>query len=94
MTVASAAVLLLLGLVGGFVAGLVGLGGAIVTIPLLLYVPPLFRLPALDMKTVAGITMAQVVVASTAGMLIHYRHRAVNTPLALLAGGKIGRAHV
>ena len=33
--------LLALGLGGGFLSGLLGLGGAIFMIPLLLYVPPL-----------------------------------------------------
>jgi uncharacterized membrane protein YfcA len=40
-----AAVLLALGVVGAFVSGLVGVGGAIVMIPLLLYGPPLLGLP-------------------------------------------------
>ena len=41
MTPAFAATLALLGFAGAFVSGLVGVGGAIVMIPLLYYVPPL-----------------------------------------------------
>lgn len=42
--------LLFLGLGGGFLSGLLGLGGAIFMIPLLLYVPPLLGVGLLDMK--------------------------------------------
>ena len=43
---------------GAFASGLVGVGGAIVMIPLLLYVPPLLGVGSLDIKLVAGVTMA------------------------------------
>ena len=42
------ATLLALGLGGGFLSGLLGLGGAIFMIPLLLYVPPLLGVGLLD----------------------------------------------
>ena len=54
MSPALAAVLLALGVVGAFVSGLIGVGGAIVMIPLLLYAPPLLGFPALDVKSVAA----------------------------------------
>ena len=57
MTVAFALTLLTLGFVGAFVAGLLGVGGAIVMIPLLLYAPPLLEVGTLDVKAVAGVTM-------------------------------------
>jgi len=37
----------------------VGVGGAIVVIPLLLYGPPLVGVGALDLRSVAAITMVQ-----------------------------------
>jgi uncharacterized membrane protein YfcA len=46
-----------LGLGGGFLSGLLGLGGAIFMIPLLLYVPPLLGVGHFDMKQVAAISM-------------------------------------
>src|SRR5262245_16298443 len=55
-------------------------------IPLLLYVPPALHVGALDMKAVAGVTMAQVCVAAFSGMLAHRRHRAVNVDLAWIGG--------
>src|SRR3989440_8406775 len=67
MTLALALTLLALGFVGAFVAGLLGVGGAVVMIPLLLYAPPLIEGGALDIKSVAGVTMTQVLVAAPAG---------------------------
>jgi uncharacterized membrane protein YfcA len=81
-----AAVLLALGVVGAFVSGLVGVGGAIVMIPLLLYGPPLLGLPVIDVKSVAAITMVQVWVAAVSGMIAHGRQRAVNRRLAMVGG--------
>lgn len=86
MTLAFAVTLLALGLLGAFVAGLLGVGGAIVMIPLLLYVPPLLDVGRLDMKSVAGVTMTQVLVATASGMLAHRRYGAVNTHLAWVGG--------
>src|SRR2546421_11652083 len=86
MTLALALTLLALGFLGAIVAGLVGVGGAIVMIPLLLYGPPLLGVGALDMRAVAGITMVQVFVASVSGMIAHGRHRAVNRRLAIVGG--------
>jgi uncharacterized membrane protein YfcA len=87
VSLAFAAVLLVLGAVGAFVSGLIGVGGAIVMIPLLLYVPPLLGVAALDIKHVAAITMVQVFVAAASGMIAHGRHRAINRRLALVGGG-------
>ena len=86
MSLAFAGVLFVLGAIGAFVSGLIGVGGAIVMIPLLLYVPPLLGVGALDIKSVAAITMVQVFVASVSGMIAHGRHRAVNRRLALVGG--------
>lgn len=78
--------LVVLSLAGAFVSGLVGVGGAIVMIPLLLYVPPLLDVGRLDVKTVTAVTMVQVFVAAASGMLAHRRRRAVRRDLALTGG--------
>ena len=75
-----------LGFVGGFVSGLVGVGGAIVMIPLLFYVPPLLAVGSLDIKLVAGATMAQVFAASLVGAWVHGRAAMVHASLALIGG--------
>jgi hypothetical protein len=80
------ATLAVLGLAGAFVAGLLGVGGAIVMIPLLLYGPPLLGVGALDVRAVAGVTMAQVFAAAVSGVVAHGRARAVHAELAWIGG--------
>ncbi|GBD31949.1 MAG: UPF0721 transmembrane protein YrkJ [Gemmatimonadales bacterium] len=82
----SDALLIALGFLGAMLAGLVGLGGAVVMIPLLLYVPPLLGQPALDIHTVAGITMVQVAAAGVAGLLGHLHHRPIRGRLVAVLG--------
>lgn len=86
MTPAFGLTLFALGFIGAFVSGLVGVGGAVVMIPLLLYVPPLLSVGALDIKLVAGVTMAQVLAAAVVGTWTHGRYAAVHRPLALTGG--------
>lgn len=86
MTVPFALTLTSLGFVGAFIAGMLGVGGAIVMVPLLLYAPPLLGLRELDMKAVSGITMVQVLAAAASGVVAHHRMRAVHGELAGLGG--------
>ncbi|MGC2425376.1 MAG: sulfite exporter TauE/SafE family protein [Nitrospirota bacterium] len=78
--------LILLGLGGGFLSGLLGLGGAIFMIPLLLYVPPMFGIGHLDMKQVAAISMVQVLAASVSGLIVHNKNKFVSKSLLLYMG--------
>jgi uncharacterized membrane protein YfcA len=71
---------------GAFVSGLVGVGGAIVMIPLLYYVPPLLGTGALPIQAVAGLSMTQVLAASVVGTWSHGRHALVHRRLALVGG--------
>jgi uncharacterized protein len=86
VTVPLALTLTSLGFVGASIAGLLGVGGAIVMVPLLLYGPPLLGLAGLDMKAVSGITMVQVLAAAGSGVIAHHRMRAVHGELAGLGG--------
>ena len=73
--------LVALGFGGGFLSGLLGLGGAIFMIPLLLYVPPLLGVGQLDMKQVAAVSMVQVLSASLSGLIVHNKNRFVSKSL-------------
>ena len=86
MTLAFLLTLSGLGVVGSFVSGFVGVGGAIVMIPLLYYVPPLLTVGSLDIKHVAGVTMTQVLAASIVGAWTHGRSAMVHRKLALVGG--------
>src|SRR5512135_603799 len=78
--------LVALGLGGGFLSGLLGLGGAIFMIPLLLYVPPALGVGQLDMKQVAAVSMVQVLSASLSGVIVHHKNKFVSKALLLYMG--------
>jgi len=71
-----------IGLVGGAVSGFLGIGGGIVTAPLLLYVPTALGLPPLSMHQVSGLTITQALFAGLAGALSHARRGTVDPGLA------------
>jgi uncharacterized membrane protein YfcA len=75
-----------LGFVGAFVAGLLGVGGAIIMIPLLLYVPPWLGVGSLGIATVAAISMTQVLFAALSGSLAHGKRGGVHRELAVTVG--------
>ncbi len=78
--------LFLLSLVGGFCAGLLGVGGAVVLIPLMYAVPQLVGVGALSMPEVAGISMLQVLAASITGCISHKRSGYTHMPIILAIG--------
>jgi uncharacterized membrane protein YfcA len=75
-----------LGMLSGFLSGLLGIGGGIVMAPLLLYVPPIFGLGPLPMRLVAGLTIVQGLVACFSGALTHRKFRFVSGKLTLWMG--------
>ncbi len=68
----------LLGLVAGFISGLLGIGGGIIMAPLLLYLPPLFCASVFSMQEVAGLTIVQGLTACVVGALTHRRFNFVS----------------
>ncbi|MBI5505934.1 MAG: sulfite exporter TauE/SafE family protein [Deltaproteobacteria bacterium] len=76
-----------LGFGGGVLSGLLGIGGGILMTPLLLFVPVACRLPALDMQTVAGLTIVQSLFAGLSGLASHRERGNVHFGLALWLGG-------
>ena len=78
--------LLVLGLIGGFLSGFVGVGGAVIMIPLMLTVPPLFGFDPLTMQVVSGLSMIQVVFSSFSGVMKHRQNKYVSVRLLLFVG--------
>ncbi len=78
--------LVALGLIGGFFSGLLGLGGSILMVPLLLFVPPWLGFPALDMKAVSAISIVQVFFSALSAVMVHRKNNAVSKPLILYMG--------
>ena len=82
--------LFFLSAVGGFFSGLLGVGGAVILIPLLRSVPPLVGAPELSMAQISGITMIQVLAASIVGFLGHRRGGTAHTRTVLTIGIPMG----
>jgi hypothetical protein len=78
-----------IGLIGGGLSGLLGIGGGIVTAPLLLYLPRSFGLEPLTMHVVGGLTISQALFASLFGSLGHWRSGNVDRRLAAVMSGVI-----
>ena len=93
MTVSLAITLLVLGLIGGFFSGWLGIGGGIIMAPLLLYVPQALGVyDGMDMKVVAGLTMLQSLFATGSGVIVHRKFQHVCRPLVLWMGAGITMA--
>lgn len=75
-----------IGFLAAFMSGLVGVGGAVLLIPLLLYVPPLAGLDAIPIKTVTGITIVQVTGGALSAGLAHLTDRRVDGHLFVIVG--------
>lgn len=86
MSIGLLATLASLGSLGGFAAGLLGVGGGVVMFPLLFYVPPALGLETLDAKSVAAVVVSQVFLSSLIGGAAHWRHGRVHRPLTLAGG--------
>jgi uncharacterized protein len=86
MSVALIVTLALLGAGGGFLAGLLGLGGGVLMFPLLYYVPPLLGLERLDAQMVAAVVVSQVFFSALVGGMAHLRSGRVHRRMVIVAG--------
>jgi len=79
-------VLVVLGLVGGVLSGLLGLGGSIIMVPLLLFVPQALGIGVYDMKVVAAMSTVQVFFSALSGVFVHRRQGNVSRSVVLVMG--------
>lgn len=82
-------VIFVLGFIGSFLSGMLGVGGSIIKYPMLLYIPPLFGLAAFTAHEVSGISAVQVLFASIAGVWAYRKGGYLNKSLILYMGGSI-----
>lgn len=82
--------LFVVSLLGGFMSGLLGLGGAVVLIPLMLTIPPILGVGDLSMKTVSGLSMIQVLFSSLSGLIIHKKNKFIHFESLLFIGIPMG----
>lgn len=92
-----------LGFVGSFFSGLLGIGGAIISYPMLLFIPPALGVAQFSAQEVSVISMFQVFFASLSGVLAFRKRNGKNSPLihkglvrdmgiSILGGSLIGAA--
>lgn len=79
----------LIGFVGSYISGMVGIGGSIIKYPLLLYIPPLFGLAAFSAHEVSGISAVQVFFATIGGVWAYRKGGYLNKSLILYMGSAI-----
>lgn len=82
-------IIFLIGFVGSFVSGMVGIGGSIIKYPMLLYLPPLFGLASFTAHEVSGISAIQVFFASLFGMLAFKKEGYLHKSLIVYMGSSI-----
>lgn len=79
----------LIGFIGSYVSGMLGIGGAIINFPMLLYIPSLLGFTAFTAHQVSGISAVQVMFASIAGVWAYRKGDYLNKSLILYMGGAI-----
>lgn len=74
------------GLIGSFISGMMGIGGAIINYPLLLYVPALLGVITFTPHEVAGISAVQVLFATLGGVWVYRKGGYLNKSLITYMG--------
>ncbi len=82
--------LLTLGMTGSFFSGLLGIGGAIIHFPLLLYVPFWFGFIPFTPQQVSSISMFQVFFSSLSGVIAYQRNKQIGETLDYSLLGFLG----
>ncbi|MGD6816012.1 sulfite exporter TauE/SafE family protein [Metabacillus sp. 113a] len=82
-------VIFLIGFVGSYISGMLGIGGSIIKYPMLLYIPPLFGLAAFSAHEVSGISAIQVFFATIGGVWAYRKGNYLNKGLILYMGVSI-----
>jgi len=78
--------LFVIGFVGSFISGLVGIGGSIIKYPMLLYIPPSLGFIAFTAQEVAAVSAVQVFFATLAGIFAYRKGNFINRKLVLYMG--------
>ncbi|RAK19388.1 hypothetical protein B0I26_1068 [Anoxybacillus vitaminiphilus] len=79
----------LIGFIGSYISGMVGIGGSIIKYPMLLYVPPLLGYTALSAHEVSGVSAVQVFFATIGGVWAYRKGGYLNKKLIIYMGTSI-----
>lgn len=78
-----------IGFVGSFLSGMLGIGGAIVNYPMLLYIPVLLGFTGLNVYEVSGVVAVQVFFATLSGVIAYRKGGYLNKSLIVTMGASI-----
>ncbi|HWO96699.1 MAG TPA: sulfite exporter TauE/SafE family protein [Bacillus sp. (in: firmicutes)] len=76
----------IIGFVGSFISGMLGIGGAIINYPMLLYIPVMLGIGHFTAHEVSGITAIQVFFATVGGVLAYRKGGYLNKTLIAYMG--------
>jgi uncharacterized membrane protein YfcA len=76
----------LIGFVGSFISGMLGIGGAIINYPILLYIPAILGFTAFTAHEVSGVVAVQVFFATLGGVWYYRKSEYINKSLVLYMG--------
>ena len=82
----------LIGFIGSYISGMVGIGGSIIKYPMLLYIPSLLgvaTLPTFTAHEVSGISAVQVLFATIGGVWAYRKDGYINKKLIIYMGSSI-----
>ncbi|PJY99131.1 hypothetical protein CPT06_17010 [Bacillus vallismortis] len=81
--------LFMIGFIGAFISGMVGIGGSVIHYPMLLYIPALVGVTSLTAHEVSGIGAIQVFFATLGGVWAYRKSGFLNKPLIIYMGSSI-----
>lgn len=79
----------LIGFIGSYISGMLGIGGSIIKYPMLLYIPPLVGLASFSAHEVSGISAIQVFFATIGGVWAYRKGGYLNKKLIIYMGSSI-----
>ncbi len=89
MDVAFIITIFLIGFIGSYISGMLGIGGSIIKYPMLLYIPPMLGVAAFTAHEVSGISAIQVFFATIGGVWAYRKGGYLNKTLILYMGSSI-----
>ncbi|MGV6973398.1 sulfite exporter TauE/SafE family protein [Bacillus halotolerans] len=89
MDIAFIITLFIIGFIGSFISGMIGIGGSVINYPLLLYVPSLVGVMSLTAHEVSGIGAIQVFFATLGGVWAYRKSGFLNKKLIIYMGSNI-----
>src|SRR5699024_7235909 len=90
MDISTVIMMLLIGVLGGFISGLVGIGGSMMIYPAILFLRPLVAVHVYGCYIASGLTSSQVFFSTLTGSLKARKKTEFSPPLVIyMSGGMI-----